>query len=212
MFISINIAYFAYLNSFHKNGDSKIMGGPNLSKIDLNTDFNPNLNKDKAILENNTLNSENEFIYFDKNLLAKGSISGNNFLEVNKSVLGISKSSEQNNNLDFILPTTGINWGKLHPKNAVDIAASCGTPVYASESGLVVNLAKNGWNSGYGKYIEIEHLGGIKTLYAHLSAINVSIGDYLTKGEKIGEIGETGESTGCHLHFEVKGAKNPFAQ
>jgi murein DD-endopeptidase MepM/ murein hydrolase activator NlpD len=113
--------------------------------------------------------------------------------------------------LNFILPTDGLNFGKLHPRNAVDIANSCGTDVLASADGLVIEIKSTGWNGGYGKYIKIEHLNNIKTLYAHLSKTNVSLGQKVKQGEKIGEVGQSGEATGCHLHFEVLGAKNPFA-
>lgn len=179
------------------------MGGP------MNINFGSNDNQ--AVLKYDTLRSKEETIYFNGELLARGIILGNDFINSDKKVLSFSET-KQKLDLNFILPTDGINWGKLHPKNAVDIAASCGTPVYAAESGLVINLAKNGWNSGYGKYIELEHLSGIKTLYAHLSLINIKLGDYINRGGKIGEVGDSGESTGCHLHFEIKGLKNPFVK
>lgn len=119
-------------------------------------------------------------------------------------------SSNIDQKINFILPTLGLNWGKLHPKNAVDIAASCGNDILAAADGLIIDLANSGWNSGYGKYIKIEHLNNVKTFYAHLNSLNVSIGDYVKQGQKIGTVGQTGESTGCHLHFEVLGDKNPF--
>jgi len=115
----------------------------------------------------------------------------------------------------FAIPTTGWNWGKLHNYNAVDIANACGTPVYVSAEGLVSEVYSSGWNSGYGKYIIIEHPNSTKTLYAHLQRSIVSIGDYVSQGDTVGYIGNTGKTdgvTGCHLHFEVIGAKNPFAK
>jgi hypothetical protein len=119
----------------------------------------------------------------------------------------------------FSLPAKGWNWGKLHEYNAIDIANQCGTPVYASAEGVVINdpsLEKEEypWNKGYGLFILIEHQNGTKTRYAHLSKSLVKIGDFVKKGQKIGLMGNTGEShgpTGCHLHFEVYGAQNPFA-
>ena len=114
----------------------------------------------------------------------------------------------------FAIPTTGWNWGQLHPFNGVDIANACGTPVYAAAEGLVVESA-GGWNDGYGTYIFIEHPNGTKTRYAHNQKNLVSIGDYVSKGDQIAIIGNTGLThgpTGCHLHFEVKGARNPFAK
>jgi LysM repeat protein len=115
----------------------------------------------------------------------------------------------------FAIPTTGWNWGILHNYNAVDIANACGTPVYASAEGMVVEQTSSGWNGGYGNYVLIEHPNNTKTRYAHLSKSVVSIGDYVSQGDLIGYIGNTGEThgpTGCHLHFEVYGARNPFAK
>jgi len=114
----------------------------------------------------------------------------------------------------FKMPTSGFNWGYLHNYNAVDIANACGTAVYASADGVVVEESSTGWNGGYGTYIIIEHPNGTKTLYAHNSENLVAVGDMVKQGELIGYIGRTGNVTGvsgCHLHFEVHGAINPFA-
>jgi len=110
----------------------------------------------------------------------------------------------------FILPTTGYNWGKIHGRNGVDIANSCGTPIYTAAEGSVAIAEDAGWNGGYGRYIKIVHPNGTETLYAHLSKKYVVAGNYVTQGSLIGLIGTTGRSTGCHLHFEVHGAKNPY--
>ncbi|MDP3052738.1 MAG: peptidoglycan DD-metalloendopeptidase family protein [bacterium] len=117
----------------------------------------------------------------------------------------------------FISPTKGWNWGRLHNYNAVDIANSCGTPVYAAADGVVVEVANdNGWNSGYGNYIKIEHvMDKIYTRYAHLDKVLVDNGKYVLQGAEIGLMGKTGNTdgpTGCHLHFEVYGAKNSFGK
>jgi len=116
----------------------------------------------------------------------------------------------------FASPTTGWDWGQLHNYNAVDIANSCGTPVYAAADGLVIAVASDdGWNEGYGNNIEIEHPNGTYTRYAHLNKVLVDQGKYVLQGAEIGLMGNTGNvdgPTGCHLHFEVHGAKNPFAK
>lgn len=115
----------------------------------------------------------------------------------------------------FAEPSQGYNWGTLHDENAVDIANSCGTPITAAQEGLVVDAAASGWNNGYGHFLLIEHPNSAKTRYAHLDTILVSLGDYVEKEQNVGVMGNTGNvhgPTGCHLHFEVHGAQNPFAK
>ncbi len=115
----------------------------------------------------------------------------------------------------FKIPTTGWNWGKLHADNAVDIANACGTPVYASAQGFVTQAQSDGWNNGYGSYVTVDHGSNIQTVYAHLSAVFVSSGAFVHAGDMIGTTGSTGSVdgiSGCHLHFEVHGAPNPFAR
>jgi murein DD-endopeptidase MepM/ murein hydrolase activator NlpD len=110
----------------------------------------------------------------------------------------------------LILPTTGKDWGRLHGSNGVDVANVCGTPVYAAAAGTVTLSDGIGWNYGYGKYIIIKHPNGVSTLYAHGSRLLVEVGERVEQGQLIMLMGTTGRSTGCHLHFEVRGAKNPL--
>lgn len=98
----------------------------------------------------------------------------------------------------------------LHGYNAVDLAAPVGTPIYASASGKVIVSATGGWNGGYGNMVIISHANGTQTVYAHNSKNLVVIGQYVEKGQKIALMGATGKSTGSHVHFEIRGAKNPF--
>ncbi len=106
----------------------------------------------------------------------------------------------------------GIITQGLHGWNAVDIGASKGTSIYAAAAGTVlVAKSGNGWNGGYGNYVVIAHANGTQTLYAHMSKVLVSAGSSVDQGDTIGQVGSTGESTGNHLHFEVRGAENPFA-
>lgn len=110
----------------------------------------------------------------------------------------------------FSLPVKGgWNTGILHYYNAVDIINSCGSPIYAANSGIVVD-AKKGWNGGYGNYVKIQHFNGTLTLYAHLGEIYVNEGERVAQDQIIGTMSDTGHATGCHLHFEVRGAQNPF--
>jgi murein DD-endopeptidase MepM/ murein hydrolase activator NlpD len=84
----------------------------------------------------------------------------------------------------------------------IDLACSYGTPIYATADGTVLRA---GWNSGgYGNLVEVDHGRGITTRYGHMSAILVSAGQHITRGQQIGRMGSTGRSTGNHLHYEVR--------
>lgn len=98
----------------------------------------------------------------------------------------------------------------IHGYNGIDIGAPVGTPILASANGEVIISRRGGWNGGYGNYVVIKHSNGTQTLYAHNSRNNVSVGDSVKQGDTIGFIGTTGKATGPHLHFEIRGAKNPF--
>lgn len=116
---------------------------------------------------------------------------------------------------NFSIPARGINWGELHPRNAVDIAGHCGAPLYAASAGEVREMRTEGWNGGYGVYVDIDHGDGVVTRYAHAEKILVVENQMVVAGEMIAVMGKTGESTGCHVHFEVRGgsrARNPFAK
>ena len=117
----------------------------------------------------------------------------------------------------YIWPAQGVltsgygwRWGRMH--QGIDIAAPIGTPVVAAASGKVINA---GWHSGYGNLIRIEHLDGSVTTYAHNNKNLVSHGQKVDQGEQIAEMGNTGRSTGSHLHFEIHSADeaaiNPLA-
>ena len=111
----------------------------------------------------------------------------------------------------FMRPISGgYRTQGLHGHNAVDLADSVGTPIMAAAAGDVIISRSGGWNGGYGSYIVISHDNGTQTLYAHLSKNIAQVGDQVSKGQVIGLMGDTGESTGPHVHFEVRGGKNPF--
>jgi murein DD-endopeptidase MepM/ murein hydrolase activator NlpD len=99
----------------------------------------------------------------------------------------------------------------MHGHNGVDLAAKVGTSILASAPGTVAVARSTGWNYGYGKYIVINHPNGTQTVYAHLNTVEVSVGQSVGKGERIAGMGNTGNSTGPHLHFEIRGAYNTYA-
>lgn len=111
----------------------------------------------------------------------------------------------------FMHPAPGtVKTQGIHGYNAVDLAGSVGTVVRAAAAGEVLISKNSGWNGGYGNYIVVRHTNGSQTLYAHLSGNVAGVGAYVGAGETIGYLGNTGRSTGAHLHFEVRGARNPF--
>jgi murein DD-endopeptidase MepM/ murein hydrolase activator NlpD len=83
----------------------------------------------------------------------------------------------------------------------VDFAGPVGTPLYATADGVVVHA---GWSSGYGRLVKIQHQFGIETRYAHLSRLSVKVGQRVSRGQRIGDMGASGRVTGPHLHYEVR--------
>jgi murein DD-endopeptidase MepM/ murein hydrolase activator NlpD len=94
-------------------------------------------------------------------------------------------------------PKTGGR--RMH--EGVDFAGPVGTPLYATADGTVIHA---GWQSGYGRLVKIQHEFGIETRFAHLSKINVSVGQRVSRGDRIGDMGASGRVTGPHLHYEVR--------
>lgn len=82
-----------------------------------------------------------------------------------------------------------------------DLAAAYGTAIYATADGVVTHA---GWQSGYGRLIKIQHEFGVETRYAHLSQLRVAVGQRVSRGERIGDMGNSGRSTGTHLHYEIR--------
>ncbi|MDM8168348.1 M23 family metallopeptidase [Roseovarius sp.] len=93
----------------------------------------------------------------------------------------------------------GMRWGRMH--SGTDFASKHGTPIYATADGVVIHAE---WLSGYGRLVKIQHEFGIETRYAHMSRIRVEKGQRVSRGERIGDMGSTGRSTGTHLHYEVR--------
>jgi murein DD-endopeptidase MepM/ murein hydrolase activator NlpD len=99
-------------------------------------------------------------------------------------------------------PKTGGR--RLH--KGADFAGPTGTPIYSTADGVITHA---GWSSGYGRLIKIQHAFGIETRYAHLSKIRVKVGQRVSRGDRIGDMGNTGRSTGTHLHYEVRVGGKP---
>ena len=93
----------------------------------------------------------------------------------------------------------GPRWGQMH--RGVDLAAKSRSPMYATGDGVVTQA---GWNGGYGRVVYIKHEFGVETRYAHLARIRVKKGQRVSRGQKIGDMGNSGRSTGTHLHYEVR--------
>lgn len=121
-----------------------------------------------------------------------------------------SSSARPTYNGYYLRPIVGgVKSQGLHGYNGVDLAGSYGANILASADGEVI-ISRSGWNGGYGTYVVIKHGNGTQTLYGHLSSTLVSAGSRVSQGQVIGRMGSTGKSTGVHLHFEIRGARNPF--
>ncbi len=161
--------------------------------------------------------SEDEIATFNR-----GALRADEIVIVPNGKLASSSGGSQGSNLPemsgyFGRPVSGgWNWGALHGENAVDISTSCGSPIYAAASGIVIAVGSpTSWNGGLGGLVRIEHPNGTKTLYSHNSENLVDVGEAVAQGSIIAKVGRTGQvqgQTGCHVHFDVSGAANPFAK
>lgn len=107
----------------------------------------------------------------------------------------------------------GVVTQGLHGYNGIDIGAPSGTNILSAAAGTVIIAnGGGGWNGGYGNYVVIQHDNGTQTLYSHASRVYVTSGQRVAQGAVIAAIGRTGKATGFHLHFEVRGATNPFSR
>ncbi len=133
------------------------------------------------------------------------------------ALVKISKNNTTDVNDGYYARPVQTNGGNIRktqgyhgPYNGVDIGAPIGTPIYAMADGVVILARVSGYNGGYGGITIIQHDNGTQTVYAHQSAINVEAGQQVNKGQMIGKVGNTGRSSGPHLHFEIRGvSKTP---
>src|SRR5699024_6207700 len=106
----------------------------------------------------------------------------------------------------WVVPTTGTCTSGYGPRNGEmhrgqDIAAPIRTPILAAHTGTVID---SGPASGYGLWVRVEHPGGVVTVYGHNNVNHVRVGDRVQAGQVIAEVGNRGESTGAHLHFQIE--------
>jgi len=200
------IGFESIKESFIKESDKKaILEGLNLNLDSLYKEVVANEGKkSEAVAATTTLSAEiTELSATVTNLSGKVDQLASKKSEIEQEV----KKQES-----FIKPTSGrisSPFGyRTHPVTGrytlhagIDIATSSGTTVVASRNGKVVSA---GYSGSYGNLIVISHGNGFETAYAHLSSINVRVGDTVSQGQMIGKVGTTGRSTGPHLHFEVR--------
>ncbi len=128
------------------------------------------------------------------NMPAMGSYAGNGMLALRP----ITSSARMSSGFGYrIHPVTG----KSQFHKGMDFAAPIGTPIYATGNGVVTF---SGWGTGYGRYVEVDHGNGTVTRYTHTSANYVNVGDTVYANQQIAAVGNTGRSTGAHLHYEVR--------
>jgi murein DD-endopeptidase MepM/ murein hydrolase activator NlpD len=140
---------------------------------------------------------------------------------ISSEVAAIGTEADRIKNLStFFWPTAGsvsksngygmryhpiLHYYRMH--DGMDIGGKCGAPIYAAQSGKVVKAEGDGYHSGSGKNVRIDHgdINGtnVETSYLHMSDIGVKVGDDVNKGDLIGNVGDTGLATGCHLHLAL---------
>jgi murein DD-endopeptidase MepM/ murein hydrolase activator NlpD len=169
-----------------------VAGGDNLNDLALTYGVTP-----ESIAEFNVLSDPDMLQLGDKLVVASGK-------------MGVARTAVSRSAAPSPAATGSFRWpagGSITQyfgedgHTGVDLASPSGNPVYAAESGVVVTALKLGY--GYGWHLVIDHGNGYRTLYGHLSAFNADYGEQVAKGDRIGSVGNTGLSTGPHLHFEL---------
>jgi murein DD-endopeptidase MepM/ murein hydrolase activator NlpD len=102
--------------------------------------------------------------------------------------------------------SSGYGWRGIGSHEGIDLTAKPGTPVLAAEAGRVI---ESGWRGDYGRVVVVKHARNYSTLYAHNRSLRVKKGAFVEKGDVIAEVGQTGNATGPHLHFEIRRERRP---
>lgn len=162
--------------------------------------------------QNGLVEITSDFVYIDDEMVEEIIVEKKTIQEVvNEKVLVGTKSAGGGNGASTGKYMRPISGGYVSSKygyrgkefhTGVDFAAPKGTPIYAADGGTVVGVYNQ--SSGYGKHIIIQHSNGEQTLYGHCSALYVSVGEKVDKGQVIAAVGQTGRAYGYHLHFEVR--------
>ena len=164
----------------------------------------------------NNLNDESSIMIDQELIIPNGRLSSATSLSLSAGLKPMTIDISDWPEIDgfFAYPNSfGLNRGIFHYYNAVDIISSFGSPIYAAADGIIVDAKGTGrYNYGYGNLIKIQHYNGTTTVYGHLSTLSVKEGDKVYQGDLIGKMGDTGNAECCHLHFEVRGAQNPFVK
>jgi len=164
----------------------------------------------EEILSYNQLTSADQLSVGDTIIIPGGAMHAAP-VRVARSASPVNVSGVSSVSSNFVHPAPGsVKTQGVHGYNAVDLAGQHGSAIRAAAAGEVIVSKSSGWNGGYGQYVVIRHGDGTQTLYSHLSSNSVGIGAVVSAGETIGGMGSTGRSTGTHLHFEVRGTRNPF--
>lgn len=190
-----SVVYKSQLEQDKKEYDAKIAEA-NQKKTQYMADAaNAQSLYEKKLAETNAINAEIKALYEEQRK--------NNTASSNAAYSGTMgyplPSSYTTVSSGFITRTSPIS-GKTENHNGLDLPAPRGTSIYAADAGKVV-IARH--SSSWGNYVTIDHGGGIMTLYAHASSLNVTVGQTVKKGDTIAYVGSTGWSTGNHLHFTV---------
>lgn len=190
-----SVVYKSQLEQDKKEYDAKIAEA-NQKKTQYMADAaNAESLYEKKLAETNAINAEIKALYEEQRK--------NNTASSNAAYSGTMgyplPSSYTTVSSGFITRTSPIS-GKTENHNGLDLPAPRGTSIYAADAGKVV-IARH--SSSWGNYVTIDHGGGMMTLYAHASSLNVTVGQTVKKGDTIAYVGSTGWSTGNHLHFTV---------
>lgn len=140
-------------------------------------------------------------LYEKKIVIAKSPVSYSSSANLSSTVVSLNGITLSRPVSGTVSSRFGVRGGATH--KGLDIAAPKGTPIYAAASGTVTTSAY-GWNGGYGNYVVINHGSGINTAYGHCSSLVAKVGQTVNAGDLIAYVGNTGDSYGNHLHFEIR--------